>query len=41
MDSIGCINQMQPFFLHNRDLFETREKKVGQCNDGFGSRLDH
>ncbi|CAK7564578.1 MAG: hypothetical protein SEPTF4163_002472 [Sporothrix epigloea] len=23
----GCINQMQPFFLHNRDLFETREKK--------------
>jgi hypothetical protein len=19
---------MQPFFLHNRDLFETREKKV-------------
>ncbi len=24
----GCINQMQPFFLHNRDLFETREKKV-------------
>ena len=25
----GCINQMQPFFLHNRDIFETREKKVG------------
>jgi len=25
----GCINQMQPYFLHNRDLFETREKKVG------------
>jgi len=25
----GCINQMQPFFLRNRDLFETREKKVG------------
>ena len=24
----GCINQMQPFFLKNRDLFETREKKV-------------
>ena len=24
----GCINQMQPFFLRNRDLFETREKKV-------------
>lgn len=24
----GCINQMQPFFLHNRDIFETREKKV-------------
>ncbi|EAQ84120.1 hypothetical protein CHGG_10524 [Chaetomium globosum CBS 148.51] len=24
----GCINQMQPFFLHNRDLFETREKKI-------------
>ena len=23
----GCINQMQPFFLRNRDLFETREKK--------------
>ncbi|KAM5381157.1 hypothetical protein ACJZ2D_003073 [Fusarium nematophilum] len=23
----GCINQMQPYFLHNRDLFETREKK--------------
>lgn len=27
----GCINQMQPFFLHNRDLFETREKKVSFC----------
>lgn len=26
----GCINQMQPFFLHNRDIFETREKKVGR-----------
>jgi hypothetical protein len=25
----GCINQSQPFFLHNRDIFETREKKVG------------
>lgn len=24
----GCINQMQPFFLQNRDIFETREKKV-------------
>jgi ABC-type multidrug transport system permease subunit len=24
----GCINQMQPFFLHSRDIFETREKKV-------------
>lgn len=24
----GCINQMQPFFLANRDIFETREKKV-------------
>ncbi|KAM0434008.1 hypothetical protein ACHAPT_003952 [Fusarium lateritium] len=24
----GCINQMQPYFLHNRDLFETREKKA-------------
>lgn len=24
----GCINQMQPFFLHNRDIFEAREKKV-------------
>ncbi|KAL3484275.1 ABC-2 type transporter-domain-containing protein [Aspergillus germanicus] len=23
----GCINQSQPFFLHNRDIFETREKK--------------
>ncbi|KAJ5691769.1 hypothetical protein N7462_001192 [Penicillium macrosclerotiorum] len=23
----GCINQMQPFFLQNRDIFETREKK--------------
>ncbi|KAH7214361.1 ABC-2 type transporter-domain-containing protein [Fusarium oxysporum] len=23
----GCINQMQPYFLHNRDLFEAREKK--------------
>ncbi|KAH7152018.1 ABC-2 type transporter-domain-containing protein [Dactylonectria estremocensis] len=23
----GCINQMQPYFLHNRDIFETREKK--------------
>ncbi|EFW98765.1 ABC multidrug transporter [Grosmannia clavigera kw1407] len=23
----GCINQMQPFFIRNRDLFETREKK--------------
>ncbi|RKK50582.1 Brefeldin A resistance protein [Fusarium oxysporum f. sp. cepae] len=23
----GCINQLQPFFIHNRDLFETREKK--------------
>ncbi|KAL4875271.1 ABC-2 type transporter-domain-containing protein [Aspergillus karnatakaensis] len=23
----GCINQMQPHFLHNRDIFETREKK--------------
>jgi ABC-type multidrug transport system permease subunit/energy-coupling factor transporter ATP-binding protein EcfA2 len=23
----GCINQMQPFFLHNRDIFEAREKK--------------
>ncbi|KAJ5835346.1 hypothetical protein N7447_001372 [Penicillium robsamsonii] len=23
----GCINQMQPFFLHSRDIFETREKK--------------
>lgn len=26
----GCINQMQPFFLKNRNLFETREKKVSQ-----------
>lgn len=26
----GCINQMQPFFLANRDIFETREKKVRQ-----------
>lgn len=23
----GCINQMQPLFIANRDLFETREKK--------------
>ncbi|KAI0420413.1 putative ABC multidrug transporter [Xylaria grammica] len=23
----GCINQLQPLFLHNRDIFETREKK--------------
>lgn len=23
----GCINQMQPLFIKNRDLFETREKK--------------
>ncbi|KAL5337204.1 ABC-2 type transporter-domain-containing protein [Aspergillus crustosus] len=23
----GCINQMQPHFSHNRDIFETREKK--------------
>ena len=28
----GCINQMQPFFLHNRDLFETREKKVSRLS---------
>lgn len=26
----GCINQMQPFFLHNRDIFETREKKASE-----------
>jgi hypothetical protein len=26
----GCIIQMQPFFLANRDIFETREKKVCQ-----------
>jgi ABC-type multidrug transport system permease subunit len=25
----GCINQLQPLFIHNRDIFETREKKVG------------
>jgi ATP-binding cassette subfamily G (WHITE) protein 2 (SNQ2) len=24
----GCINQLQPLFIHNRDIFETREKKV-------------
>ncbi len=24
----GCINQMQPLFIKNRDLFETREKKA-------------
>lgn len=29
----GCINQMQPFFLHNRDVFETREKKVAIALD--------
>ena len=23
----GCINQLQPFFIRNRDIFETREKK--------------
>ena len=23
----GCINQMQPLFIQNRDIFETREKK--------------
>lgn len=23
----GCINQLQPLFIHNRDIFETREKK--------------
>ncbi|PGH26589.1 hypothetical protein AJ80_01718 [Polytolypa hystricis UAMH7299] len=23
----GCINQLQPFFIQNRDIFETREKK--------------
>lgn len=23
----GCINQMQPKFIHDRDIFETREKK--------------
>ncbi|KAF3343674.1 putative membrane protein [Verticillium dahliae VDG2] len=23
----GCINQLQPLFLRNRDIFETREKK--------------
>lgn len=23
----GCINQMQPLFIRNRDIFETREKK--------------
>ncbi|KAI0154520.1 putative ABC multidrug transporter [Xylariaceae sp. FL1272] len=23
----GCINQLQPMFIHNRDIFETREKK--------------
>jgi ABC-type multidrug transport system permease subunit len=24
----GVINQLQPLFLHNRDIFEAREKKV-------------
>jgi hypothetical protein len=24
---------MQPFFLHNRDIFETREKKVSTSVD--------
>ncbi|KAK6212499.1 hypothetical protein LQW54_005273 [Pestalotiopsis sp. IQ-011] len=24
----GCINQLQPMFIANRDLFETREKKA-------------
>lgn len=23
----GCINQLQPLFIQNRDIFETREKK--------------
>lgn len=23
----GCINQLQPFFIRNRDIFESREKK--------------
>ncbi|ROV97280.1 hypothetical protein VSDG_04785 [Cytospora chrysosperma] len=23
----GCVNQMQPLFIRNRDIFETREKK--------------
>jgi hypothetical protein len=34
----GCINQMQPFFLHNRDLFETREKKVSSSDRQKGVR---
>ncbi|KAG7289980.1 hypothetical protein NEMBOFW57_006359 [Staphylotrichum longicolle] len=34
----GCINQMQPFFLHNRDLFETREKKVSAAEAGKHTR---
>lgn len=31
----GCINQMQPFFLHSRDIFETREKKVSALVESY------
>lgn len=31
----GCINQMQPFFLHSRDIFETREKKVSNVTEFY------
>lgn len=35
----GVINQLQPLFLHNRDIFETREKKVSRkTNLGTHSR---
>lgn len=27
----GVINQLQPLYLRNRDIFETREKKVRSC----------
>lgn len=25
--AVGCVNQLQPLFIRNRDIFETREKK--------------
>lgn len=26
--AVGVINQLQPLFIHNRNIFEAREKKV-------------